>query len=197
MNELQESKRVQEEIYSALEEQRAAFAQQKVILEYDQELHAAHLEHFEQALGSVRRDRESMRTEVQTLSTQLTDALKQVGNLNEELEQTRRMIPSVPTTQPPVMPQMIPPETRFPSYVLSSRSRHSSSHDEKTRCTGDTHASAPQATAKKTRPEILTTHTARTTYNKERHQWPCHNVYNVHNCNSHWVHPNVPHPRLN
>ena len=35
------------------------------------------------------------------------------------------------------------------------------------------------------------THTARTTYNKERHQWPCHNVYNVHQLNSHWVHPNV------
>ena len=43
-------------------------------------------------LQSVRRDRESMRTEVQTLSIQLTDALKQVGNLNEELEQTRRTI---------------------------------------------------------------------------------------------------------
>ena len=78
------------------------------------------LENFEQALGSVRRDRESMRTEVQTLSTQLTDALKQVGNLNEELEQTRRMIPSVPAEQPPVMPQIIPPETRFPSYEFSS-----------------------------------------------------------------------------
>ena len=101
MNELQESRRIQEEMYSALEEQRAAFAQQKVILEHDQELHVAHLEHFEQALGSVRRDRESMRTEVQTLSTQLTDALKQVGNLNEELEQTRRMIPSAPAEPPP------------------------------------------------------------------------------------------------
>ena len=78
------------------------------------------MENFEQALGNVRRDRESMRTEVQTLSTQLTDALKQVGNLTDELEQTRRMIPSVPATQPPVMPQMIPPETRFPSYVMSS-----------------------------------------------------------------------------
>ena len=36
---------------------------------------------------------------------------------------------------------------------MRGRSRHSSSHEEKTRCTGDTHNSAPQATAKKTRPE--------------------------------------------
>ena len=120
MNELQESRRIQEEIYHALEEQKAAFAQQKLFIERDQEKHAANLENYEQALQSVRRDRESMRIEVKTLSTQLTDALKQVGNLNDELEQTRRMIPSVPATQPPVMPQMIPPETRFPSYVLSS-----------------------------------------------------------------------------
>ena len=120
MNELQESRRIQEEMYSALEEQNAAIAQQKLFIERDQEKHAANLENFEQALGNVRRDRESMRTEVQALSTQLTDALKQVGNLTDELEQTRRMIPSVPVTQPPVIPQMIPPETRFPSYVMSS-----------------------------------------------------------------------------
>ena len=36
---------------------------------------------------------------------------------------------------------------------MLGRSRHSLSHEEKTRCTGDTHNSAPQATAKKTRPE--------------------------------------------
>ena len=51
------------------------------MIERDQTKHAANLENFEQALGSVRRDRESMRTEVQTLSTQLTEALTQVGNL--------------------------------------------------------------------------------------------------------------------
>ena len=79
MNELQESRRRQEEIYSALEEQRAAFAQQKLFIERDQKRHAANLENFEQALGSVRRDRESMRTEVQTLSIQLTDALNTGG----------------------------------------------------------------------------------------------------------------------
>ena len=54
------------------------------------------MQNFEQALGSVRRDRESMRTEVQTLSTQLTKALQQVDNLTGELGQIRRMIQSVP-----------------------------------------------------------------------------------------------------
>ena len=91
-----------------------------MMIQRDQKKHAANLENFEQALGSVRRDRESMRTEVQTLSTQLNEALNQVGNLTQELGETRRMIPSVPATQPPVMPQMIPPATRFPSYVMSS-----------------------------------------------------------------------------
>ena len=71
---------------------------------------------------------------------------------------------------------------RFERKTLG-RSRHSSSHDGKTRYTGDTHASAPQATTKKRRPEILqlSQHGPHTT--RKRHQWPCHFVYNVHKCN--------------
>ena len=113
MNELQESRRVQEEIYRALEEQKAAFAQQKLYIERDQERHAANLENFKQALGNVRRDRESMRTEVQTLSTQLTEALTQVGNLTQELGETRRMIPSAPSPNPPGMAPIFTPGVPF------------------------------------------------------------------------------------
>ena len=79
-------------MHSALEEQRAAIAQQNLFIQRDQTKHAANLANFEQALGSVRRDRESMPTEVQTISAQLTEALEQVGSLNDELEQTRRMM---------------------------------------------------------------------------------------------------------
>ena len=72
---------------SALEEQKAAYAQQKLFIECDQTGHDAKLASFEQAIEGVRRDRDSMRTEVQTLSTQLTEALQQVGNLTFELGQ--------------------------------------------------------------------------------------------------------------
>ena len=36
--------------------------------------------------------------------------------------------------------------------------------------------------------------TARTTYNKERHKWPCHNVYNVHHCHLSLESSQCPHP---
>ena len=50
-----------------------------------------------------------MRTEVQTLSTQLTEALKQVGNLTQELGETRRMMPSAPSPNPSDMAPIFPP----------------------------------------------------------------------------------------
>ena len=135
MKELQESRRVQEEMHSALEEQRAAFAQQNLFIQRDQTKHAANLANFEQALGSVRRDRESMRTEVQTLSAQLTEALEQVGNLTDELEQTRRMRPSVPSPHPPVMPPIIPPvfistPSMIPSIPLEIPRTEPVQHDD-------------------------------------------------------------------
>ena len=120
MQDLQESRRVQEEIQSALEEQKAAYAQQNLFIERDQTGHEAKLASFEQALESVRRDRDSMRTEVQTLSTQLTEALNQVENLTFELGQTRRLIPSVPSPNPPVVPHIIPPVSIPTSSVVSS-----------------------------------------------------------------------------
>ena len=107
--ELQESRRMQKEMYRALEEQKAAYDQQQMMIQRDQTKNAANVEKFEQALGSVRRDRESMRTEVQTLSTQLTEALKQVGNLTQELGETRRMMPSAPSPNPSDMAPIFPP----------------------------------------------------------------------------------------
>ena len=125
MKELQQSRRIQEEMQSALREQSFAYAQQKLCIERDQTGHDAKLASFEQALEGVRRDRDSMRTEVQTLSTQLTEALQQVGNLTFELGQTRRMIPSVPSSNPPVRPQIIPPivipQRRIPEEAASER----------------------------------------------------------------------------
>ena len=119
MRELQESRRVQEEILSALEEQKAAYAQQKLIIDLDQSGHDAKLASFEQALDSVRRDRDSMRAEVQTLSTQLTEALQQVVNLTGELGQRQRL-PRVPSPNPPVMAQVIPPVAVPTSPMVSS-----------------------------------------------------------------------------
>ena len=120
MRELQESRRVPEEILSALEEQKAAYAQQNLFIERDQTGHEAKLASFEQALESVRRDRDSMRTEVQTLSTQLTEALNQVENLTFELGQTRRLIPRVPSPNPPAVPHIIPLVSIPTSSIVSS-----------------------------------------------------------------------------
>ena len=58
MQELQESRRVQEEILSALEEQRAAYAQQELIIDLDQSGHDAKLASFQQVFEGVRRDRD-------------------------------------------------------------------------------------------------------------------------------------------
>ena len=74
---------------------------------------------------------------------------------------------------------------------MLGRSRHSSSHEGKTRCTGDTHNSAPQATAKKTRPEILTRtqHGPHTTRKGTNGHVTMYIMYITEI--SHWVHPNV------
>ena len=45
---------------------------------------------LEGILGSVKRDRDEVKTEVQTLSEQLNQALKQIGDLTDQFGQTRR-----------------------------------------------------------------------------------------------------------
>ena len=55
---------MQEEIQSALEEQKAAYTQQKLLMDRDQMGHDAKFARFEEALERVSRDHDSMRTEV-------------------------------------------------------------------------------------------------------------------------------------
>ena len=47
---------------------------------------------LEGILGSVRRDHDDVKTEVQTLSEQLKQALEQIGDLTDQLNQTWREI---------------------------------------------------------------------------------------------------------
>ena len=56
MNELQESRRIQAEMQSALEEQRTAYAQQKILMDRDQMGHDAKFAKFEKALERDSRD---------------------------------------------------------------------------------------------------------------------------------------------
>ena len=53
-----------------------ALEEQKILMENEKVWQGSKMTTFEQALEGVKRDRDSMRTEVQTLSRQLTEALK-------------------------------------------------------------------------------------------------------------------------
>ena len=91
-----------------LEHQKAAQTQQEV--RQEQELVRQHEEivRVEGLLGSVRRDRDDVRKEVQTLSEQLTQTLQRIGELTTDLGQTRQMISPASSIPPPPLPLGIP-----------------------------------------------------------------------------------------
>ena len=108
---LQTSQQEQRAMLNALEQQKAAQMQQEAHHEQELVRQRDELAKMDRLLGSVRRDREEVRNQVQTLSEQLTQALKQIGELTADLGQTRRMIPIVPNiptiSQPMVTPSVL------------------------------------------------------------------------------------------
>ena len=94
--------------------QQEAHHEQEVVRQRDE------LAKMDRLLGSVRRDREDMRNQVQTLSEQLTQALKQIGELTADLGQTRRMIPvvpNIPTISQPICPPSVLDNISGPSLI--------------------------------------------------------------------------------
>ena len=73
---------------------------------------------------SVRRDRDNIQKEVQTLSEQLTQALKQIGDLTSELGQTQRMIPSIESVPSLLQPVITAPTTLQRTAILVEERPH-------------------------------------------------------------------------
>ena len=102
----------------ALEHQKPVPTKQQAHLEKELLLQKDEQERIEGLLGSVTRDCDDMRKEVQTLSEQLTQALKQIGDLIVELGQTPHMIQqSTPVSQP--LPTK--PTTSFGCHLSQKR----------------------------------------------------------------------------
>ena len=110
---LQTAQQEQRAMLNALEQQKAAQMQQEAHHEQEIVRQRDELAKMDRLLGSVRMDREDVRNEVQTLSAQLTQALKQIGELTADLGQTRRMIPVVPNI-PPISQPMVAPSVLAP-----------------------------------------------------------------------------------
>ena len=110
---LQTAQQEQRAMLNALEQQKAAQMQQEAHHEQEIVRQRDELAKMDRLLGSVRMDREEVRNEVQTLSAQLTQALKQIGELTADLGQTRRMIPVVPNI-PPISQPMVAPSVLAP-----------------------------------------------------------------------------------
>ena len=68
---------------AALEHHRAMQTQQQELLEKEIVRQREERAKLEGILGSVRRDRDEVKIEVQTLSEQLNQALKQIGDLTD------------------------------------------------------------------------------------------------------------------
>ena len=73
---------------AALEHQKAMQTQQQELLEKEIVRQREERAKLEGILGSVRRDCDEVKIEVQTLSEQLNQALKQIGELTDQLGQT-------------------------------------------------------------------------------------------------------------
>ena len=86
---------------AALDHQKAMQTQQEKLLEKEIVRQREEWAKLEGILGSVRRDHHDVKTEVQTLSEQLKQALKQVGDLTDQLGQTQREIQHPPPVSQP------------------------------------------------------------------------------------------------
>ena len=97
---------------AALDHQNAIQTQQQARLEQEIVWQSDEQERIEGLLGSVTRDGDNMRKEIQTLSEQLTQTLKQVGELTTELGTTRRLVESsTGRTQPKPSFTFLPPHS--------------------------------------------------------------------------------------